>query len=90
MLLQLSYIVLDSIESIEIFERRDLLRTVFTLSDMMAEWLRRWTLTCATTGGDPEVVSSSPGLGKTTEPSYLVWAGTLVALYKREGLFVIE
>ena len=24
----------------------------------------------------------------TIEPSYLSWAGTLVALYKREGLFV--
>ncbi len=55
---------------------------------MMAEWLRRWTLTCAATGGDHELVSSSPGLGKTIEPSYLVWAGTLLALYKCEGLFV--
>ncbi len=46
--------------------------------DGMAEWLRRET--------------SEPGVqlkSLTVQPSCLVWAGTLVALYKCEGLFVV-
>ncbi len=46
--------------------------------DGMAEWLR-----CETC--KPRDLKSM-----TVQPSCLVWAGTLVALYKCEGLFVIE
>ncbi len=50
--------------------------------DGMAEWLRRET----SESGVPVQIQLK---SMTVQPSCLVWAGTLVALYKCEGLFVV-
>ncbi len=49
--------------------------------DEMAEWSRRETSEPGVLGSNPAQVSDCP--------TCLVWAGTLVTLYKSEGLFVV-
>ncbi len=56
----------------------------------MAEWskaLGRFEWSALANSG---VLGSNPAQVSDCQLSCLVWAGTLVALYKREGLFVIE